>query len=147
MSGWYNGLKGSKKVYCSSKQIVPRRGQLNPTKFALRKSPRAGCAILQMIDTLTKMSYMSTASEISSEQDVAILRMIKLNHKNLRLLRDTSVAAVFALFEHTMITVFPPIYCGQACDYTPMPPCPHAAQTDSSQHWFHPHNAPKRLRV
>ena len=32
--------QGFETVYCSARQIVPRRGQLNPTKFALRKLPR-----------------------------------------------------------------------------------------------------------
>ena len=37
MSGLVQWPQGFENVYSSARQIVPRRGQLNPTKFALRK--------------------------------------------------------------------------------------------------------------
>ena len=36
MSGLVQWPQGFENVYYSASQIVPRRGQLNPTKFALR---------------------------------------------------------------------------------------------------------------
>ena len=38
MSGLVQWPQGFENVYYSASQIVPRRGQLNPTKFALRNS-------------------------------------------------------------------------------------------------------------
>ena len=38
MSGLVQWPQGFEKVYYYALQIVPRRGQLNPTKFALRNS-------------------------------------------------------------------------------------------------------------
>ena len=36
MSGLVQWPQGFEKVSCSASQLVPRKGQLNPTKFALR---------------------------------------------------------------------------------------------------------------
>ena len=38
MSGLVQWPQGIENKYSSASQIVPRRGQLNPTKFALRNS-------------------------------------------------------------------------------------------------------------
>ena len=38
MSGLVQWPQGFENVYYSASPIVPRRGQLNPTKFALRNS-------------------------------------------------------------------------------------------------------------
>ena len=38
MSGLVQLPQGFENVYYSARQIVPRRAQLNPTKFALRNS-------------------------------------------------------------------------------------------------------------
>ena len=66
MSGLVQWPQGFENVYYSARQIVPRRGQLNPTKFAL--SPR-GQLPAQILLRARHLHNLATRLRNSSERN------------------------------------------------------------------------------